>query len=126
MRTLRTLLRKNCWTSGALLIALLTLIGGGPTLLAAVEIAVSPIQCGANSIPDAADGTSDQEGDHPVLSSLEAVVVPVAKLQMALLVGFVPPRVMPEITAPVRIALLVPPNNYLRTLFRLITPANAP
>ncbi len=84
------------------------------------------IERATNSTPNVGGETSDQEDERPVLSSLEAVVAPVAKLQVSLLSGFAPSRIVHETTAPVQIALLTPQNNYLRTLFRLITPANAP
>lgn len=125
MGALRIRLHKNYWSSGALLVALLLWVGGGPALNPD-RLTRVPDESGANPASDADDGTSDQEDDCPVLSSLEAVVAPVAKLHVALLGGFAPPRVVHETTAPVRIALPTPQNNYLRTLFRLITPANAP
>lgn len=126
MGTLRILLRDNYWASGALLLALLLWVAGGSALSTSDWSADALNERGANSTADADDGTSDQEGDRPVLSSMEAVVAPVAKLHVALLGGFAPRRVAHETIAPVRIALSTPQNNYLRTLFRLITPANAP
>ena len=120
----RILLCNNHWTTSALLVALLVWIGGGPALSTAGCLTSPPTESKINPTSDA--GTSDQEDDRPVLSSLEAVVAPVAKLPVTLLSGFAPPRVVHETVAPVRIALSTPQNNYLRTLFRLITPANAP
>ncbi len=120
----RILLRNNHCTTGTLLVALLGWIGGGPTWSTAGYLASAPTKSEVNAASDA--GTSDQEDDRPVLSSLEAVVVPVAKLPVALLGGFAPPRLVHETVAPARLALSTPQNNYLRTLFRLITPANAP
>ena len=86
----------------------------------------APTKSRINPASDAEDGTNDQESDRSVLSSLEAMVAPVAKLQVPLLNGFVPPCLVHKTIAPARVAPLTPPNNYLRTLFRLITPANAP
>ena len=124
MGPLRILLRNNHCTTSTLLVALLVWIGAGPALSTAGWITSVPTESKTNAASDA--GTSDQEDDRPVLSSLEAVVAPVAKLPVALLGGFAPPRVVHETVDPVRIALSTPQNNYLRTLFRLITPANAP
>ncbi|MGB3778182.1 MAG: hypothetical protein WA960_07470 [Tunicatimonas sp.] len=126
MGSLRILLRKNYWTTGALLIAMLLWIGGGPALSTVGRLTSAPVKSEASTPSDADGGTSDPEDDRTVLSSLEAVVAPVAKLQVALLGGFAPPRVVHETVAPVRITLPTPQNNYFRTLFRLITPANAP
>ncbi len=120
----RILLRNNHCTTGSLLVVLLGWIGGGPALSTVGNLTSTPTESKANSATEA--GTSDQEDDRPVLSSLEAVVAPVAKLPVTLRGGFAPPRVVHETVAPVRLARLTPQNNYLRTLFRLITPANAP
>lgn len=124
MGPLRILLQNNHGISSALLVALLVWIGGVPTLSTAGCLTSGLKESKADSTSDA--DTSDQEDDRPVLGSLEALVAPVAKLHMALPVGFAPPRVVHETVAPIRIALSVPQNNYLRTLFRLINPANAP
>ncbi len=124
MGALRILLRNNHWTTSVLLVALLGWIGGGPALLTPNCSTSAATESRTNAASDA--DTSDQEDDCPVLSSLEAVVAPVAKLPVALLGGFAPPRVGHEMVAPGQIALSAPQNNYLRTLFRLITPANAP
>ncbi len=124
MGALRILLRNNHWTTSVLLVALLGWIGGGSALLTSNCSTSASTESRTNAASDA--GPSDREDDRPVLNSLEAVVAPVAKLQVALLGGFAPPRVVHETVDPVRIALSTPQNNYLRTLFRLITPANAP
>lgn len=125
MGAIRILLLKNCWTTGALLIALLLWVGMGPTLSTLSWSTSEPTEDGANSTSDV-DGRDGDQEDRTVLNSLEAVVAPVAKLQMTLLGGFAPPRVVPETTVPELVSLSPPQNNYLRTLFRLIAPANAP
>lgn len=121
MGTLRVLLRKNYWTSAAPLVVLLLWVGSAPVLMIhwlghALVTDVSPA--------DRAPG--DEKGDQDVLTSLEAVVAPVAKLQLAVPVGLVPQNVVHEAVEPVYVALRFPQNNYLRILLRLITPANAP
>ena len=126
MGTLRLLLRKNCWTSGALWVALLLWVGGGTALSShcsstktAAEREVRP-QATSDDVP------GDQDDDRDVLTSLEAVVAPVAKLHFVLVGGFKATQVVYETTESAFAVLTFPQSNYLRTLFRLITPANAP
>lgn len=126
MGKLRILPSKDCRMLTACLALLLLWTGGGPAGPARPWLMNSPNEVQTGMSADADQSHDEQQRDRAALSNLEAVVAPVARLPLAFTGSFVFNQPMHKpVAAPHRVPLLLQ-NSYLRTLFRLITPANAP
>lgn len=110
----------------AFLALLLLWTSGGPAPSALPWLTNAPDEIQAGPTADTDQSPDEQQRDRAVLSSLEAVVSPVARLPLAFTGSFVFDQPAPEPVSPRHQAPLLLQNSYLRTLFRLIAPANAP
>ena len=126
MRAVRTILLKNYWTSATLMVALMLWISGGPLLEAYVRSAQGNAKTDlTQKLP--ADQEQEGEPGQIVLTSLEAAVIPVCKIQLAFFCSFIQEVALTEkVVERVTVNVPLPQSNYFRTLFRLILPANAP
>lgn len=123
MRAVRTILHKNYWTSAALLVLMLWVSNGSSW-----QALTSSTQEECVSVQECDEPTSDnQESDQVVLTSLEAGVLPVYKIQLAFFCSFM--RELALVEQPVERAAIdvpLPQSDYFRTLLRRIISPNAP
>lgn len=106
------------------MIMLMLWVSGGPSLQAWTSCAQEDTQ--STPVQDADDEAPD-DPNHLVLTSLEAGIIPVCKIQVAFFGNFM--RELTRIAQPVEQVvedILLPRSNYLRTLFQRIISPNAP
>ena len=125
MRAVRTILRNNCRISTTLMLLLMLWVSGGTLWQTLTPSAQDPVE--SASVQDDDEPTPDDQPDPGALTSLEAGVIPVCKIQLAFFCSFM--RELALVEQPVeRVAVDVPlpQSGYFRTLLRRIISPNAP
>ncbi len=110
------------------MVTLMLWVSGGP-FVDAFTWETHPETCLAQNVmdDDEAQDSDHEEDNRVVLTSLEAAVIPVCKIQLAFFCSFVQELALIEkIVERVAVDVPLPQSNYFRTLFQLISPANAP